>query len=296
MQLADTLSYIWRHPANRGRRGTALVRAIGWQIYKRTIGRPWDIPIAGPIKLRCYPDSTSASAVLYCNGRPDYHEMGFVLDYLKPGDRFVDIGANVGVYTLLAASVVGERGTVDAYEPGAKAALRLRENIELNGLRQVNVKQAAISEHDGGVSFSTDQDTTNKILLNGLAASTAATVPSCRLDTLYPNGGIALVKMDIEGAEPLALRGSTGLLAKNDPMVWLLELNGALHNYGFTEQGLADWLDGHGYDVGLYDADRRVLQIGGQPWNTRDNVLAVSRMHRDTVAKRCGASLVLAGV
>jgi len=295
MQLTDTLSYIWRHPANRGRRYAALARAVGWQIYKRATGRPWDIQIAGSIKLRCYPDSTSASAVLYCNGRPDYHEMGFVLDYLKPGDRFIDIGANVGVYTLLAASAVGECGAVDAYEPGDQAARRLRENIELNGLRQVRVNQAAVGEHDGVVSFSIDSDTTNKILIDGTPAGPATTVTCGKLDTLYPDGGIALIKMDIEGAELLALRGSCGLLAKTDPMVWLLELNGALHEFGFTEQGLADWLSARGYDLGLYDADRRVLRIGGQPWDTRDNVLAVSRRHREAVAKRCGATLVLSG-
>jgi FkbM family methyltransferase len=296
MQLTDTLTYIWRHPANRGRRGTALARAIAWQVCKRATGRPWEITLAGTIKLRCYPDSTSASSVLYCNGRPDYHEMGFVLDYLKPGDCFVDIGANIGVYALLAAHAVGKGGAVHAYEPGAKAAARLRENIHLNDLHQVTVRQVAVGEHDGLVSFSTDRDTTNKILIDTPGPGGAETVPLCTLDALYPDGGIALIKMDIEGAEPLALRGSKGLLAKNDPMVWLLEVNGALRSYGFTEQGLADWLGERDYDLAYYDADRRMLHIGGQPWATRENVLAVSRRHREAVANRCGASLILSGV
>ena len=295
MQITDTLSYIWRHPANRGRRGTALARAIGWQIFKRASGRPWDISIAGNIKLRCHPDSTSASAALYCNGRPDYHEMGFMLDYLKPGDRFVDIGANVGVYALLAASVVGEHGAVDAYEPDARAAARLRENVRLNGLKTVTIRQAAVSAHDGTVTFSMDQDTTNRILGKEHTACATTTVSCSRLDTLYPDGDLAMVKMDIEVAEPLALSGGAGLLARSDPKVWLLELTGLLHNFGYTEKGLADWLGERGYDLGLYDADMHELRIGGEPWKMRDNVLAISRRHRDEVMNRCGATLVLLG-
>lgn len=295
MQITDTLSYIWRHPANRGRRGTALARAIGWQIFKRASGRPWDISIAGNIKLRCHPDSTSASAALYCNGRPDYHEMGFVLDYLKPGDRFVDIGANVGVYALLAASAVGKHGAVDAYEPDARAAARLRENVQLNGLKTVTIRQAAVSAHDGTVTFSRDQGTKNSILNQEHATGATTTVPCCKLDTLYPDGGLALIKMDIEGAEPLALNGGTALLALGDPKVWLLELNGLLHNFGYTEKGLAEWLSERGYDMGLYDADTHELLIGGEPWKIRDNVLAISRRHREEVMNRCGATVVLMG-
>jgi hypothetical protein len=54
--------------------------------------------------LRCYPHSTSASGVIYC-GLPEWAEMRFLLDYLRPGEGFVDVGANIGTYSLLAASV-----------------------------------------------------------------------------------------------------------------------------------------------------------------------------------------------
>ena len=76
--------------------------------------------------LRCYPDSPSASAMIYCHDSPDFHEMNFIRRYLRAGDTFLDIGANIGVYSLLAASRVGPSGRVVAFEPAKQASKKNR--------------------------------------------------------------------------------------------------------------------------------------------------------------------------
>jgi FkbM family methyltransferase len=292
IQIADILKYIWQHPANRGKRVFAVLQAISWQIGKRLMRKPRDIAVFGGMVLRCYPDSPSASLVIYCNESPDYHEMHFMRRYLRAGDAVLDVGANIGVYSLLAASCVGASGQVLAFEPGPEARRRLLENIELNALRNVHVHACALGDREGTVEFLDRCDTTNRIRTEEDAGKSTVTVPVVRLDDLV-DISCALGKMDIEGAEPLALCGAERLLAGANPPVWLIELNGSLHAFGHTEEGFVLWLANRGYDVALYDADRNVLDFQREkPWLESPNVLAVARAQRQAVAKRSGALLV----
>src|SRR6266542_1227032 len=107
------LRLIWEHPANRNNRIAAVAKAALWQAYKRTIRRPLDLTVYGGLRLRAYPDSHEPGRFIYYGGLPDYEEMTFMCRYLRQGDRFIDGGANVGAYTLLAASLVGPTGSVD---------------------------------------------------------------------------------------------------------------------------------------------------------------------------------------
>lgn len=291
--LISVLKFIWRHPANRQRRFTAVFRGVAWQIYKRLTGNYFDVGVFNGLKLRCYPDSTSASSVLYCRGWPDYHEMGFMRHYLSEGDGFIDIGANVGVYTLLAASLVGKTGRVDSFEPGAAAFVRLQENVGLNNLTQVHLHAMAVGETTGNVSFFCEQDTTNRIRTSEDGNTASVEVPIDRLDNILAGQCYAMGKMDIEGAELLALRGAQKMLSDHNPPVWLLELNGALHAFGFDEMELADWLADQGYDLALYDADTHTLRFEKKPWLEAGNVLAISRKMKAQVLKKCKNSVIV---
>ena len=139
----SVLSYIWHHPSNRGRRFRVLARAVSWQLYKRTVGGYWDVRLAGSRVIRCHPDSTSASSVLYA-GLFDYDVMHFLLRYLRPEDNFLDVGANIGVYTVLASSVV-TAGELHAFEPSPLALERLEESVRLNRLTNVQVHRVRSS-------------------------------------------------------------------------------------------------------------------------------------------------------
>ena len=270
----------------------AVFRALEWQVSKRITGKARDIRVFGGLKLRCYPDSPSASLVIYCDESPDYHEMHFIRRYLRPKDVFLDVGANIGVYTLLAVSQVGDEGKVLAFEPGPAALERLRENISLNSITAVSVYPCALGEVAGVADFLSSCDTTNRIRTQEDADQPVIQTQVKRLDDLVAVP-CALGKMDVEGAEPLALRGAVRLLKEANPPVWLLELNGSLHAFGYTEEEFSAWLDDAGYDLGLYDADKGELSFCDPcPWKSSPNVLAVARSRRTEVAERCGATLV----
>ena len=93
---------IFRHPANRDRRGRALALYFAWQLWQRAVRRPWTIRLGSTRRLRLHPHSVVAAFVLYYRVH-DYEELSFVRAYLRPGDTFVDVGANVGVYSLWAS-------------------------------------------------------------------------------------------------------------------------------------------------------------------------------------------------
>lgn len=239
------------------------------------------------MRLRCYPDSASATLAVYYRGLPDYHEMTFMRHYLRPGDGFIDVGANIGVYTLLAASLVGDGGVIECFDPDPLAVTRLRENLAVNNVATARVYAAAVgAAASASVPFVTERDSTGRIRTPFDDGEPVLGVPCVQLDRMLAERRYAMGKLDIEGAEPLALMGGENGLARQNPPVWQLEINGLLHAYGFTEQGLAEWLAERGYACAVYDADRRELRFGERPWEERPNVLAVASSRRAEILAR----------
>jgi FkbM family methyltransferase len=216
--------------------------------------------------------------------------MQFMRHYLRPGDCFVDVGANIGTYALLAASLTGPSGRVDAFEPGPVALERLRENVALNGFHWINIHEEAVGSESGLIQFVSDQDVLNRMASVPVPAGLTRQVPCVRLDDAVGDRHYSMGKMDIEGAEPMALQGAGRLISTRNPAVWLLEINGKLRDYGFSESELAEWLSRHGYDLALYDADERTLTPAKEPWLIRDNAFAIARDRWGEITQRLKAS------
>jgi FkbM family methyltransferase len=283
--LFDLLRSIVRHPANRHRRWHALAGGAFWQIWKRTTNRPLTISYHG-LDLRCYPDSRQASAAIYFGGWPDYWEMKFLHDYLRPGDRFVDVGANIGLYSLLAARCVGPLGKVWAFEPGHVPAERLREACALNGIGQVEVVPCAAGERSDDLNFvAGTEDATAHIASQKELSSSS--VPAVRLDGFFDGRPLAMAKFDIEGYEPFALRGMGSLLARGNPPVFLIEAAGYSKRYGIETHDLMREIEGWGYRPMVYEPDPRQLRPAPAHWEMGlTNVLCIFAVAEDSVSRR----------
>lgn len=285
--LRKVLEFVWSHPANRGARGEAVLRAIRWQIRKRLTRRHFDLRVFGGLTLRCYPNSILASSMIYAGGLPDYHEMNFIRRYLRPGEGFIDIGANIGVYTLLAASIVGNEGRVESFEPGPEALGRLRENVAINRLSQVTIHSFAVGDCIGKIRFQCGGDATNRMAsANNVLHGNNMEVQCVTLDGMFKDRTFSMGKIDIEGAEPLALIGASEMIRSLNPPVWMLEINGLLNSYGYSEKQLAAWLAERGYRLALFDANALSLTPSNEPWKTSGNSIAVAESKWDEVVSR----------
>jgi FkbM family methyltransferase len=184
------------------------------------------------IQVMLYPDS-GISAVLATSGFYEPHECLVLKKVLREGDVFVDCGANIGLYSLYAAALVGGRGRVLAFEPSPREIARLKENIRLNDFKQIDVFPYALSDTDGTTTFNlADAQKAGQNTLGtsfGYADTACAeqiTVPLRRLDDVcagekLPN--LRLIKIDVEGAELHVLRGAMHTLKTYRPVL-LLEI------------------------------------------------------------------------
>jgi FkbM family methyltransferase len=284
---SQTLRYIWTHPNCRGKQLQAIARFVGWQLYKRLTHRHLDVTLVSPIKLRCYPDSAAASAVLYC-GLYDYDEMNFLLRYLRAEDSFLDLGANVGVYTLLAAAKI-RSGKIYSIEALPKNYDRLQENLNMNQLQQVQTYAVAIADRIGSVTLElAEGDCMPHIVQSATTTNNAIAVQSETLDNLFgsqPPANLTLAKMDIEGAELLALKGAISLLEQQRPPVWIVEIV-------YQNREFVNFWESYGYNLYRYNADTRQLSSVSLEQTHGKNVLAIANSALDFVRDRIGERIL----
>ena len=147
---------------------------------------------------------TGATGNIYC-GLHEFVDMGFLLHLLRPGDLFVDVGANVGSYTVLASAVCGAEAI--AIEPDPGAAAILRRNVEENKIGDcVEVLEIASGQAAGVAQLTIGNDTTNRIT-GDISVSTRKVIVKS-LDELLVDRVPTLIKVDVEGYEPAVIAGA----------------------------------------------------------------------------------------
>jgi FkbM family methyltransferase len=201
---------------------------------------------------------------------------------LEPGMMVLDGGANIGQYTLMAAHAVGLQGHVHAFEPTPRIAAQLRANVVLNRFENVTINEVAISDATGEtVLFGTDPGNpgTNTIMSPKERVCSSVTVPTETIDHYLSERGLTgvdVMKLDIEGAELLALRGAQNLLRGDSAPVIVLEINPrTLALSGSSADELLGLLRECGY------ACQRIAIYGSHTHDPWMNALAAKPGHRD---------------
>jgi FkbM family methyltransferase len=148
-------------------------------------------------------------------------ELRALQSLLSPGDHFVDCGANVGLWSLVAAGRVGSRGLVTAFEPNPSAYRRLAKNISASGAigRRITAINVAVAATAGVALFETGSHHNLGRIVSEPTAG-CISVPAVALDEQFADAPIRALKLDIEGGEAAALRGAVRILAAQQPWVW----------------------------------------------------------------------------
>lgn len=180
-------------------------------------------------------------------------EQAFFWLYLRPGDWFFDCGAHIGLYSAVAARATDGRCSVFAVEASEATARLLEQNLGASGLGSARVFRKALWSTAGQVSFvdeSPNRSAYSRISFDAQQPGSAP-VPAVTLDELVALSGaeeIALVKLDVEGAEPEALEGGRGALGRGVFSVLMIEFTEAnLQRRGISTVQLASQVEGLGY-------------------------------------------------
>ena len=276
MSFLQTLNFITSHPLTKDRPLAALGRFVRWQVESRT-RKEVEFKWINGSKLVVRNGMTGATGNIYC-GLHEFADMAFLLHFLQPDDLFVDIGANIGSYTVLASAVCN--ANVISIEPDPNTVSSLRRNVEINQIDdQVVIVDTALGAKEGFVALTIGCDTTNRIV-PGATIGTRQ-VPLKRLDDVIGIGRTPVfLKLDVEGYEEQVLTGAPETLARPS----LLAIATESENDQVTKI-----LINAGFRQVYYDPFNRMLNE--QPNNHRaSNALFVRDLHscqeRVTAAKR----------
>lgn len=205
-----------------------------------------------PFVFRWYQDirmtaipGEETSRCLFLEGYYEPNAFSYLDKLLKPGMVLIDGGANAGVFTLFAASKVGDHGKVFSFEPSRREFQKLSKNIRINRFNNIEISQKALWHRPGTVELhiaqppQTGHNTLGKFAYAGTAESSVEKVEAFTLDDWARDKKLSrldVLKLDLEGAEDFVLQGSWETLKKFRPIVLIEIFDPALKSFGCDHQ------------------------------------------------------------
>jgi FkbM family methyltransferase len=183
------------------------------------------------------------------------YEADLVRRLLNDDQVFWDVGANVGYFTLVAATALAHRGRIMAFEPGQNAYQRLNENISLNPYRNIQTFPVAVSDREGEAVLHVASDIADSSASLYPAGHTQARHEVCRtvsLDHFRREAGLGpphLIKLDVEGAELAVLQGARDLIAASTPLLLMEMEEKNLRAAGASREAIQQFLSPYGYQA-----------------------------------------------
>jgi FkbM family methyltransferase len=257
IQIFNILKFIYNHPFNSSNKIGGLLRFFKWQINNRLNPYPVLYPYTENSKFIIWKGLTGATGNLYC-GLIEYDEMAFLLHFLRPNDLFIDIGANVGAYTILASSEI--KAKTIAIEPVPSTFKILLDNILINQMQErVNALNIGLGSKNGKIKFTKSLDVANHVATENETDTIVVDIST--LDTiLSTEPSPVLLKIDVEGFETEVLDGADKTLADKTLKAIIIELNGSGKKYGYDEIQIHNKLIELGFKTFDYNPKSRQLK------------------------------------
>jgi FkbM family methyltransferase len=251
----------------------------------RRLDRPVVVPWLQELALNIVPGNETCRSV-FITGRYEPNEFSVLARILKPGMVFVDVGANLGLYSLFASRLVGAEGTVLALEPSSREFDQLSANLRLNALSNVRALQAAVSDRDGetdllvAVAQHSGHNTTGRFAYENTELDHRERVATITLDRLVTSEKLSrldVIKMDIEGGELAAICGAKESLARLHPMLLIEVADRSLRHQGASSAQLLDLICSYGYRLFAFSPKTgRPVPAERKSYYDSEDLLAVS--------------------
>lgn len=230
------LNIIFQHPLNTNNKLLALIRFLSFNLKKVTNKKRVIFNWVEDAKLifdnsKINNLSQRQIKFNYYLGLAEYEEMAFLIHVLKKDDVFVDCGANLGLYTILASKVIGVNSI--SFEPHPDTVKKLFDQLEINDLKdKVKIISKALGDRIGSVRFSNEKDALRrKVLDNEKKLENFIDVQMTTLDSELENlAQNFILKMDLEGFEFKALEGARNILTKKNLKAIIIENNQTADN------------------------------------------------------------------
>ncbi len=273
--------FLVNHPLCRDRKCAALLRYFRWQFGSRLVTGDVLTPFVDKTFLRIRPGLTGATMNIYA-GLHEFEDMAFMLHSLRPTDLFIDIGANIGSYTILSGAV---GSTSISIEPIKNTFKQLIDNINLNYLNSsAKALNIGIGKERCTLEFTKGLDCVNHVVTDNEKNADTVIVPIENLDYLLADEEPTLIKIDVEGFETNVISGADTILKRPTLMAVIMELNGSGDRYGFDENLLHERMLSYGFETFTYLPFIRELVSLNNKKSKSGNTLYVRNI--DVVATR----------
>jgi FkbM family methyltransferase len=273
MSLLNTLKYVTNHPLNKNQKAQAVCRFLKWQIGSRLLPGKVVYTWINGAKIIISPGETALTGNLYC-GLYEFTDMAFLLHVLRKEDLFVDVGANVGSYTILACASVGARGY--CIEPVPSTYLRLMDNIRLNNLiGNVECLNIGLGDEKGIARFTSNRNCTNHVLKEGENTYDEITVRMDTLDSVLKNKSPFIIKVDVEGYENKILKGAQRVLSNESLQSLIIETDDRNSGYDSDHTSISELMNDFGFHKYTYDPFNRELTIPRHDKNNSNNTIYI---------------------
>jgi len=200
-----------------------------------------------------YDPNTYTGRFLYYRGIFEEQILLAIERMLGPGMTFVDVGANIGVHTVVTSKLVGQSGSVISFEPGQQARARLKQNIALNQLSNITVHSCALGRESGTATLYTinkRNDGQCTLVSDGTSCRTEM-VDVMTLDSVIHESDVSrgcVLKIDVEGGEMDVFEGGKNFIREARPKAIFVEcIDSYLKRFGSSSAELLEWLWSAGY-------------------------------------------------
>ena len=257
MIIINILKNIIRHPFNKNRKIKSLLIFFKWQL----VSRLWDnllvYQLSQNTKILVKNGLIGVTGNIY-TGLFEFEDMMFSLHLLEQGDLFIDIGANVGVYSVLLSGE--KKANSIAFEPIPDTFRILESNVKLNNLENfVNLYNCGLGNEKKKVKFVSDLDVSKHVSSDqNIIGENIITVDILTLNDLNISNP-TLIKIDVEGFELEVLKGANKILEAKGLIAIIIELNGSGEKYGIKDIDVHNYLLEFGFQPVSYNPFNRKL-------------------------------------